>query len=338
LELEQRKTLERLAIVAVVLTLVIVTAYLVYRPGEKKAVKSPDRIPILAAQKRAILALFSSGRWFVDANANEVWDGAAGGDSEFAMGNAGDIPLAGFWEGSSAPSVGVYKDGTFSLLIQGKIVTFNFGGPGDLPVLGDWNGDGHTKIGIFNKGFWSLDMKGDGQRVDPPAGQLIALGGTLGETPVVGDWNGDGRTKVGVYNNGAFSLDFDGSGIWDKNDKIYYFGEKGDIPVVGDWNGDGRTKVGVFHKGFWLLDYNGDGKWTGPPQDRVVAVGGAAGEIPVVGDWNGDGRSKVGVYQPPDSFHLDSNGNGVWEETDKMFSFGPPGSIPVILQTAHSKK
>jgi hypothetical protein len=239
---------------------------------------------------------------------------------------------------ASAPSIGVFKDGRFSLLIEGKVKNFDFGGPGDIPVLGDWNGDGHTKIGVFSKGFWILDMKGDGRRVDPPAGRTIALGGTAGEIPIVGDWNGDGRSKVGVFNNGIFSLDFDGNGIWDGNDKMYYFGAKGDIPVVGDWNGDGRSKIGTFHNGFWALDFNGNGKWEGPQVDRSIALGGVAGEIPLVGDWNGDGRSKVGVDQPPGSFHFDFDGNGVWTETDKMFSFGVANDIPVILNPVRGKK
>jgi hypothetical protein len=344
LEIEQKKTIERLAIVFAVIAVVILVAYIAYKPNEPKAPKASkapaivDRLPILAAHHNASLAVFQSGRWLINANGNGAWEGSSQNDIDFTLGRAGDVPLSGFWEGASAPSVGVFKDGKFSLLIEGSVRTFDFGAPGDVPVVGDWNADGHTKIGIFNKGFWILDMKGDGRRVDPPAGRLIALGGNPGETPLVGDWNGDGRSKVGVFNNGVFYLDFDGNGVWDKNDKMYYFGAKGDIPVVGDWNGDGRSKIGVFHDGFWAIDFNGNGKWEGPQVDRTVALGGVAGEIPLVGDWNGDGRSKVGVEQPAGSFHFDFDGNGIWNEKDKMFSFGIIGDIPVILDPKRGKK
>jgi hypothetical protein len=344
LESQQKRTLERLAIVAIVIVLVIVLAYLAYKPNSSTTPGSPvqaktpitsDHLPILRQHKAASLALFRSGRWLIKANANGIWDDSTDGDVDFTFGNGGDTPLGGFWEGCSAPSVGVFREGTFSLLIEGQVKTFAFGDPGDIPVLGDWNGDGHTKIGTFNKGVWRLDMKGDGHRAD----RSITLGGNPDEVPIVGDWNGDGRSKVGIFNSGAFSLDFDGNGIFDKSDKTYYFGGKGEIPVVGDWNGDGRSKVGVYQKGFWVIDFDGNGKWENPNQvDRLIALGGVAGEIPLLGDWNGDGRMKAGIYQKPNTFSLDFDGNGVWETKDKLFSFGVLNDIPVVLNPVHVKK
>ena len=292
-------------------------------------------MPTLPAQKIAVPLLFRSGRWLIDTKAIGAWEGASG----FELGNEGDSPLIGRWSGTSASSVGVFRDGKFSLLINGKVTVYNFGSPGDTPVVGDWTGDGVTKVGVFRKGFWLLDMNGNGRWDGASADRLIGLGGVAGEVPLIGDWNGDGRSKAGVYYlDGSFALDFNGNGAWDKDDKKFFFGQKGDIPVVGDWSGNGVTKAGVFRKGFWLLDMNGNGHWDGPPGDRLIGLGGVVGDVPLVGDWNGDGRAKAGIYRADGSFAFDFNGNGVWDKDDRLLHLGAHGDLPVILNPVRDKK
>jgi hypothetical protein len=334
LEQAQKLILRRLAMVGCVIVFLIVAVYFVFKPTGK-SVASNNRFPDLQAQKTAVPALFRGGHWLIDPKASGAWDGL----SSFALGDAGDVPLAGFWANGAGASMGVYKDAKFSLLLGGNIRVFGFGNSDSLPVVGDWTGDGRTKIGTYSKGFWQLDLNGNGRWDDQPTDRFIALGGTAGEIPVTGDWNGDGRTKVGVYTtDGSFHLDLDGNGVWDQNDKIIYLGQKGDIPVIGDWNGDGRSKVGVFRSGLWILDYNGNGKWDGSPTDRIIALGGVSGEVPVIGDWNGDGKAKAGVYQPPGVFHLDFDGNGVWDQRDKELFLGAVGDVPVVLNPVHHNK
>jgi len=208
---ERAAIAKRLGIVAVALLLVVAVVYFIYSPKEQ---------PVVAklyptGQKKAIAAVFREGKWAVDSNATGRWEDVAGGDSDFMLGKAGDIPLSGTWDIADGPSIGVFRDGVFTLLINGRPQTFNFGGPGDIPVVGDWNGDGRSKIGVFRKGFWLLDLNGnfkwDGAAVD----KQVILGGTPGEIPVVGDWNGNGVSKIGLYRNGFWVLDFNGNGSYD---------------------------------------------------------------------------------------------------------------------------
>ena len=331
---EQTTIVKRLGIVAGTLLLVVAIVYFIYSPKDQPA--AVKLYP--AGQKKAIAAVFRDGNWSVDSNATGRWEAVAGGDNVVALGKPGDIPLTGTWDVADGPSIGVFRDGVFTLLIGGRPQIFNFGGPGDIPVVGDWNGDGRTKIGVFRKGFWLLDLNGnfkwDGAAVD----KQVILGGTPGEIPLVGDWNGDGKSDTGVYRtDSTFALDVNGNGVWDKDDKVFGWGSLGDIPVVGDWNGDGRSKIGVFHSGFWSLDSNGNQTWEGPGKDQFLALGGVAGDLPVVGDWNGDGRTKVGIYRQG-VWYLDTDGNGRLDKTDKTWFFGLAGDKPIVLAPTAVKK
>ncbi len=331
---EQKTIAKRLGIVAAVLLVVVGVVYFVYSP--KAPAEAVKVYP--AGQKKAIAAVFRSGYWSVDSNATGHWEEVTGGDTSFALGNAGDIPVTGTWDLADGPSVGVFRDGVFTLLIGGHPQNYPFGSPGDLPVVGDWNGDGRTKIGVFRKGYWLLDLNGnfkwDGTSVD----RQLTLGGTAGEIPVVGDWNGDGKSDTGVYRpDSTFALDVNGNGVWDKDDKVFGWGSPGSKPVVGDWNGDGRSKIGVFQNGFWSLDKNGNQIWDGAGKDLFIALGGIAGDFPVVGDWNGDGRTKVGVYRQG-AWYLDTDGSGALDKTDKTWFFGLAADVPVVVAPQTGKK
>ncbi len=246
---------------------------------------------------------FSNGTWELDLNANRTWDGPVT-DRLMSLGQVGDIPLVGDWNGDGRAKAGIFRNGLWVLDYNGDGIWegpptdrfFYLGQAGDIPVAGDWNGDGRTKAGIFRNGLWILDYNGDGIWEGPPTDRFFYLG-QAGDVPVVGDWNGDGRTKAGIFRNGLWILDYNGDGIWEgpPTDRFFYLGQAGDVPVVGDWNGDGRTKAGIFRAGLWILDYNGDGIWEGPPTDRFFYLG-QPGGTPVVGDWNGDGRSKAASF------------------------------------------
>ena len=330
---EQKLVFTRLGIVAAVLAIVVAVVYFVYSPKDLP----PAGKIYPSGSHKSIAAIFRAGTWSIDSNGTGLWEGAAG-DSGLNLGKAGDIPLTGTWDLADGPSIGVFSNGVFTLLINGRPQTIPFGAPGDLPVVGDWNGDGRTKVGIFRKGFWLLDLNGNGRWDGSSIDRAVALGGTPGELPIVGDWNGDGKTDIGVYRPpSVFLLDANGNGMWDKGDKIFAFGSPGDTAVLGDWNGDGRTKLGVFHNGFWSLDYNGNFAWDGSGKDRFIALGGVAGDVPIIGDWNGDGRTKVGVFRG-NQWLIDTDGNGVYDKLDKPWTFGLPGDVPIVINPAPTKK
>jgi len=71
------------------------------------------------------------------------------------------------------------------------------------------------------------------------------------------------------------------------------------------------------------LDSNGNGVFDA--NDTVFSYGLNSDKF-LVGDWNGSGYDKIGVVRPQangtDVFSLDSNGNGVFDAGDQVFSFG----------------
>ncbi|MCC7221015.1 MAG: hypothetical protein IT490_09855, partial [Candidatus Contendobacter sp.] len=152
----------------------------------------------------AAVGVFRAGTWFLDANGNGAWDGCQqdGGLDLCLFGSfgiAGDLPVAGDWNGDGKAKVGVFRNGTWYLDYNGN---------------GAWDG-----CGIDRCYYGSF--------------------GQAGDLPAAGDWNGDGKAKVGVFRNGTWYLDYNGNGAWDGCgiDRCYYgsFGIKGDLPVAGRW-------------------------------------------------------------------------------------------------------
>lgn len=206
------------------------------------------------------------------------------------------------------------------------------------PVVGDWNGDGRDETGVYHAyggiGRFLLD---DGGNDSPDPNLLAVLYGPSRVTPVAGDWNGDGRHQLGFYGSrgeiAEFVLDSNDNGSLDPGDRICNYGLATDTPIAGDWNGDGCDQVGTFRPigdiGQFILDSNDNGVWD--PTDGVFLYG-LATDRPVVGDWDGDGRDDIGNFRAAGEigqFILDSNGNGVWDPTDRVFSFGLASDIPI---------
>ncbi len=220
-----------------------------------------------------VAAVFSAGSWFIDRNRNGGFDGTAAGDQMFTFGQAGDLPVAGDWNGSGTYKIGVFRAGQWLLDCNGNGVwdgvaggdcLYNFGQAGDIPVVGDWNGAGKSKIGVFRGGYWMLDLNGNGVFDGTGAGDSAFWFGNSSYTPVVGDWTGSGTTKTGLFINGTWYLDNNGDGQWVAGtDQVFSFGQAGDIPVVGDWIAAGKSGVGVFRSGYWIIDLNGNGALDG---------------------------------------------------------------------------
>ncbi|MFO1022249.1 MAG: hypothetical protein U0903_16385 [Planctomycetales bacterium] len=234
-----------------------------------------------------------NGRFYLDQDQNYDWNAsAAGTDTSFAFGNAGDIPITGDWNADGFDDIGVVRNGVWYLDANGNQkwdgtalgdMTFKFGNPGDKPVVGDWNNDGRADIGVVRNGVWYLDMNGDHKW---GAGDATFNFGIAGDTPVTGDWNGDGTTDIGVYRSGSFYLDSNPNHYWDGGalgDVSFKFGAAGDKPMIGDWNQDGISDVGVFRNGQYYLDSNGNHAFNSVG-DKSFRFGNAT-DIPLGGRW-----------------------------------------------------
>jgi Tol biopolymer transport system component len=217
------------------------------------------------------------------------------------FGQAGDLPIAGDWNGDGISDVGVFRNGQF-LLRQPAVVTIlggqtftivttitvNFGVAGDLPVVGDWNGDGKDTPGVFRPGspgtFFLTNSNTN--NTAPPADIVFNFGAT-GDRPVAGDWDGDGLDTIGVASPpNVFALRNSNSG--GPADVTFFFGNPGDLPFFGDWNGDGIDTVGLLRSGtIFLRDSNTTGV-----ADVAISFG-QSGDLPIAGVWNKPPNSGV---------------------------------------------
>lgn len=129
-------------------------------------------------------------------------------DHVFEYGDSDDVPIAGDWNGDGVSNIGLFRDGTWYLDVDGNgrwsenadIYIERFGQAGDIPVVGDFNGDGIDEIGVFSSGQWHLDSNGN--RAIDAGDKSFELGGA-GDVPVVADFNGDGVDEVALYREGV---------------------------------------------------------------------------------------------------------------------------------------
>lgn len=123
-------------------------------------------------------------------------------DHIFAMGQEGDLPVIGDWNGDGIRTTGLFQDGywTFDVdgngKIDGKDLVADYGQVGDLPVVGDFDGDGVEEIGVFRDGKWIVDTN---RNFELDAQDKVFEMGQAGDQPVVGDFDGDGVDEPAVY-------------------------------------------------------------------------------------------------------------------------------------------
>jgi hypothetical protein len=196
------------------------------------------------------------------------------------FGIAGDLPIAGDWDGSGVKRIGVFRNGTWLLDINGNGVfdtgdkTVMFGQVGDIPVVGDWNGTGKIKLGLYRQGTFILDLSGHLSGIATGLSDASFPFGLSSDIPVVSDWNQSGTSKVGVFRNGQWLVDYNGDRVFNGLDQTYTFGQTGDLPIVGDWDGSGLPKIGVYRQGLWILDYQGRNQIVSLAFNLTFALGG----------------------------------------------------------------
>jgi hypothetical protein len=123
-------------------------------------------------------------------------------DHVFRLGGHEDFAIAGDWNGSGIRTIGVFRDGSWRLDVNGngrwdtEDVQVTFGKNGDVPVVGDFDGDGIDEIGVFRDGRWTIDINGN-RELD--AQDFVFQLGDASDLPVVGDFDGDGTDEPALY-------------------------------------------------------------------------------------------------------------------------------------------
>jgi hypothetical protein len=148
----------------------------IFRPSEKKwhldsngnETLEPckkDKCPVLSVYQAGDLPLIgdwagrgtsqvgffrpSTGEWFLDRGANSKWNGCKKDVCAASFGSAGDIPVAGDWNGNGISKIGIFRpsSGEWFLDLNGNgawdgpaldLYVSGYGQAGDIPVVGKW--------------------------------------------------------------------------------------------------------------------------------------------------------------------------------------------------------
>ncbi len=185
---------------------------------------------------------FSNGVWKIrNVNFPVFVFPAPLGATTINFGQAGDLPIAGDWNGDGIDTPGVYRPSAGQFLLTNSTaatpvveITVTFGIGEDLPVAGDWNADGFDSIGVFRPSAGQFFLTDDNVLI-PNIDQTVFFG-TSGDLPTAGDWDGSGTDTVGVWrpSTAEFFLSNDNISIA----RQFTFGAiNTDQPIAGDWDG-----------------------------------------------------------------------------------------------------
>jgi hypothetical protein len=113
----------------------------------------------------------------------------------FTLGQSGDQPIVGDWDGNGIDGVGVFRQGNSTFFLsngfQGTIdiKPFIFGSLGSQAIAGDWNGDGIDTIGVFSQNTGSMALNNTNNPGNG-IGDIVFNFGSVADLPLAGDWNG----------------------------------------------------------------------------------------------------------------------------------------------------
>lgn len=204
-------------------------------------------------------------------------------------GLAGDIGVAGDWNGDGQDTIGFYRgtQGVFVLSNSNATpaldIIFVFGDPGDSPLVGRWDntmtGDG---VGVFRASNGLFFLK---KQLTSGFDDVFFLLGSPGDKPVAGDWEANGFDSAGIYrpsdSSWYLSNNSTPSSILIFADIAYPWDIGSNTPIVGDWDGNGTSTAGFLTSdGNFSLHPNNSAGGT----DNTFAFG-PTGSQPLAGKW-----------------------------------------------------
>ncbi len=135
------------------------------------------------------IGVHRDNRFYFDMNGNGNWDGS-GIDDLIQIGNVGDEPFVGDFDGNGTVTWGLRRGDTYYRggNTGSDYMVSQFGSSTDTLVLGDWNGDGSTDLGVQRGNKVYLDGNGDGRYTSTAAGDVAGVFGNVGDRLVVGQW------------------------------------------------------------------------------------------------------------------------------------------------------
>lgn len=176
------------------------------------------------------LVTFEVGKWRIN------------GQSEWQLGQEGDVPSAADYNGDGKTEAAVFSPSTGKFIfLDGTEI--ELGKQGDIPVSGDYDGDGFAEAAVYRPSnrTWYFDEL-----------DSIVFGHPKG-IPVPADYDGDGMLDVGMFRTD--------NSLWQTtlgNIPLQIPHIPGDIPVPGDYDGDGKAEMAQYRPstGEWFIDFN----------------------------------------------------------------------------------
>ncbi|GIJ64058.1 glycoside hydrolase family 6 protein [Virgisporangium aurantiacum] len=258
-------------------------------------------------------------------------DGAGPPDVSFTaaeFARAGDVPVAGDWDGDGRDTVGTYRPSDHMFRLRDALgdgppsyPAFASGQAGDVPVAGDWDGDGRDSVGVFRTGTGNFHLRNarnsgaSDYAFDHPAANP-------NDSPVTGDWDGDGRDTAGVLRAGTnmYTL-LRANTATAATHPTFAYGRPGDRPLAGDWRLDVTAptpaQLGAAY-GFYVDPDSNPMLWVNanPGDSRAATIRAAVANRPMgrwFGEWSGDIGTAVTAY------------------VSAALARGPLGQVPVLV-------
>ena len=241
------------------------------------------------------------------------------GESSYALGKAGDIPILMDIDNNGTAELGVFRpsNGTWYLRPEfnsREPIAIAWGRAGDIPVPGDYVGDSTDDQAVFRPSTSTWYIR-DGATGETRSRQW----GEIGDVPVPADYDGDGKLDLCVWRQGNWlKIRVDGS----HQGNVFGWGERGDIPLQGNFVGSAQADY-VFYRPdtqeFFVRNGATGATTTATFNNALshIAV------IPMPVDWDEDGKLNLAVWDPDTSTWFIRQGTNTFG-----IALGSPGDIP----------